>query len=145
MNYLSDSVIETQRIAESLAKKVKIGTVLSLMGDLGTGKTTFTQGFAKGLGIDERVGSPTFKLVSEYNGIPHRLYHIDAYRLNGVDDFLNIGGEEFLISSDGVTLIEWADIISEVLPKDTIKIKFSRLPGKPETRYIEIDGLNNNG
>ena len=145
MEYLSNSVSETQHIAGVLAKKINIGSIISLTGNLGTGKTTFTQGFAKALSIEEHVGSPTFKLVSEYDGKPHRLYHIDAYRLNGANDFLNIGGEEFLISKDGVTLIEWADIISSVLPKDTIKIKFSRLPGKPETRHIEINGLTKNG
>ena len=73
------SVDETHILAEKLAAHISPGSVVALIGDLGTGKTTFTQGFAKALGISERVGSPTFKLVSEYDGIGYKLYHIDAY------------------------------------------------------------------
>ena len=85
-----------------------------LYGKAGTGKTTFVQGLAMAIGIKERVGSPTFKLVSEYEGKDYVLYHIDAYRLEGVNDFLNIGGEEYLKPRKGITLIEWADIIEEI-------------------------------
>jgi len=134
------SIAETQSFAESFAKKLPIGSVVALIGNLGTGKTTFTQGFAKGLNISERVGSPTFKLVSEYDGAPHKLYHIDAYRLESVNDFMNIGGETFLDPWDGVTLIEWADIIHDVLPPKVITIRFSRIQGKEESRQLDIDG-----
>ena len=113
-----------------------------LIGNLGTGKTTFVQGLAMAIGIKERVGSPTFKLVSEYEGKDYFLYHIDAYRLEGVNDFLNIGGEEYLRPRKGITLIEWADIIEEVFDKNVIKITFSRVNDKPESRKIEIRGVD---
>lgn len=136
------SVEETQSLAEKLAQKIPSGSVVALIGNLGTGKTTFTQGFAKGLGIDERVGSPTFKLVSEYEGEPHNLYHIDCYRLENSTDFLNIGGEAFLAPEIGVTLMEWAEIIEDILPTKIITIRFSRIDGKPETRQIKIEGFH---
>jgi len=143
MTVESHSIQETQSFAITLAKKIPLGSVVALIGNLGTGKTTFTQGFAQGLGIEERVGSPTFKLVSEYDGAPHKLYHIDAYRLDSIDDFFNIGGEFFLDPDDGVTLIEWADIIQEGLPHSVITIRFSRIQGIEESRKIEITGLPN--
>ena len=113
-----------------------------LIGNLGTGKTTFVQGLASAIGIKERVGSPTFKLVSEYKVKDYFLYHIDAYRLEGINDFLNIGGEEYLKPRKGFTLIEWADIIEEIFDDSTIRIKFSRIKDNPSSRKIEIEGIN---
>jgi len=139
----SQSVKDTQNTAERLLKSTKPGTVFALIGDLGTGKTTFSQGFAKALGIKNRVGSPTFKLVSEYEGRKHKLYHIDAYRLKNSNEFLNIGGEEYLISENSYTLIEWADIIEDILPKNTIKIEFTRSTDNKNKREIKIIGFNN--
>jgi len=135
------SVAETQSFAEDLVKKIPLGKVIALKGDLGTGKTTFTQGFAKGLGIQDRVGSPTFKLVSEYVGKPYNLYHVDCYRLKNSVEFLNLGGENLLMPHDGVTLIEWADVIQPLLPKNAIEIKFSRLKNRPNARMINIKGI----
>ena len=135
------SVAETQSFAEDLVKKIPLGKVIALKGDLGTGKTTFTQGFAKGLGIQDRVGSPTFKLVSEYVGKPYNLYHVDCYRLKNSVEFLNLGGENLLMPHDGVTLIEWADVIQLLLPKNAIEIKFSRLKNRPNARMINIKGI----
>jgi tRNA threonylcarbamoyladenosine biosynthesis protein TsaE len=113
-----------------------------LIGNLGTGKTTFVQGLAMAIGIKERVGSPTFKLVSEYEGKDYFLYHIDAYRLEGVNDFLNIGGEEYLKPTKGITLIEWADIIEEIFDDSTIRINFSRIEDNPNSRKIAIEGID---
>ena len=90
MIFKSKSVLETYIIADKILTKIKPGSVIALLGDLGTGKTTFTQGFAKALKIEERVGSPTFKLVSEYECNPYKLYHIDVYRLKNSSEFLNI-------------------------------------------------------
>ena len=132
---------ETQALAGKLAQKISIGSVVALIGNLGTGKTTFTQGFAKGLGITDTVGSPTFKLISEYDGEPLNLYHIDCYRLKNEIDFLNIGGEVLLTQDDGITLIEWADIIKKILPSNVITINFSILDGYPNSRQIEIIGI----
>ena len=95
------------------------------------------------MGITDTVGSPTFKLISEYDGEPHNLYHIDCYRLKNEIDFLNIGGEAFLTQDDGITLIEWADIIKKILPSNVITINFSILDGYPDSRQIEIMGLLN--
>ena len=134
------SVGQTQEFAVELAKTVPAGHVIALLGNLGSGKTTFTQGFANGLGIKEHVGSPTFKLISEYDGSPHNLFHVDCYRLQHADDFFNIGGERYLAPEHAVTLIEWADIISEVLPKETIIIKFRRSKAEPDTRTITVKG-----
>ena len=95
MIFISNSEDETKNFAEKIAKNISVGKVIALNGDLGTGKTTFTQGFATAMGISESVGSPTFKLISEYLGEKYWLYHIDAYRLNNVNEFLNIGGEDY--------------------------------------------------
>ena len=92
---LTQSANETKIIASNMSKDIKMNSVIALYGDIGTGKTTFTQGFALGLGVNEHVTSPTFKLVSEYSGDSKKLYHIDCYRMKGCSDFLNIGGELF--------------------------------------------------
>ena len=131
----------TQTLAGKLAQNIPVGSVVALIGNLGAGKTTFAQGFAKELGITDTVGSPTFKLISEYDGEPHNLYHIDCYRLKNEIDFLNIGGEAFLTQDDGITLIEWADIIKKILPSNVITINFSILDGYPNSRQIEIIGI----
>ncbi len=139
--YLTKSLDETQELATKVAKNIAIGTVVALIGDLGTGKTAFTQGFAKAIGIKEAVGSPTFKLVSEYEGTEHWLYHIDCYRLKNAQQFMNIGGEEYLDPIKGITLIEWADIVEEILPSDTLFINFKRIIGKSNYREIIINWI----
>ena len=136
-----NSEFETKSFASKLSKKVKKGSVVALNGDLGSGKTTFTQGFAKGLGVEQHVGSPTFKLVSEYSGSIMKLYHVDCYRLKSIDEFLNLGGENLLLPYDGVTLIEWANIIEGLIPADSIEIKFSRLRGNTTKRLLTITGI----
>ena len=137
-NYITKSIEETKELAKKVAKNVANGTVVALIGDLGTGKTAFTQGFAKAMGIREAVGSPTFKLISEYEGENDWLYHIDCYRLKNVQQFINIGGEEYLNPIKGIALIEWADIIKKILPHNTIFINFKRITGKINYREIII-------
>lgn len=132
------SLDDTKTLAERVAGELQVGDVVALIGDLGTGKTTFTQYFATTIGVDEAVGSPTFKLISEYQGKDIWLYHIDCYRLEDPQQFINIGGEEYLESEQGVTLIEWADVIEEILPQDTIYINFKRLTNNPQFREITI-------
>ena len=141
MIFISHSLMDTESLAQKLAEEIKLGSVVTLIGNLGTGKTTFAQGFARAIGIIERVGSPTFKLVSEYQGKAYWLYHIDAYRLKGANDFLNIGGEEYLRPEKGVTLIEWADIIGDIFDENIISLKFSRIKGNTNSREIEIKGI----
>ena len=141
MIFNSQSVDDTYYLARKFAQNISKGNVIALIGNLGTGKTTFTKGLAKALGILENVGSPTFKLVSEYVGTDSVLYHIDAYRLEGSKDFLNIGGEEYLTTEDGITVIEWADIIGDILDDDVIQVKFARIQNNSEARRIEIRGI----
>ena len=136
--YTTNSVEETKSLATKIAKIVTAGELLALIGDLGTGKTAFTQGFAKAMGISESVGSPTFKLVSEYEGKENWLYHIDCYRLDDSQQFINIGGEEYLANKKGITIIEWADIIEDILPQNTITITITRIVGKTDLREISI-------
>lgn len=108
----------TKHIAASLAELLSPGDVLTLEGDLGAGKTTFTQGLGVGLGVKRHVTSPTFTIVKEYNGnIP--LYHMDVYRLEFSDE--DIGFEEYF-SGDGVTVVEWASFIEEYLPIERLSI-----------------------
>jgi len=137
--YITKSPTGTTELAAKIAQDVTIGTVIALIGDLGTGKTAFTQGFAKAMGITEAVGSPTFKLVSEYLGMEKYLYHIDCYRLKNEQQFINIGGEEYLNPVKGITVIEWADIIEEILPNSTIFINFKRISGNLDYREIIIN------
>ena len=136
--YITNSPEGTNELAAKVAQGIAIGTVVALIGDLGTGKTAFTQGFAKAMEISESVGSPTFKLVSEYMGKEYWLYHIDCYRLKNAQQFINIGGEEYLTPDIGIAIIEWADIIEEILPTNTIMINFKRIIGKPNHREIII-------
>ncbi len=130
------SPLATKTWAKELAHKVAPGTVIALIGDLGTGKTTFVQGFAQGLGIHEHVGSPTFKLVSEYTGSSLILYHVDCYRLNTTQDFVNIGGIELLSPGEAITVVEWADRIRDLLPPGTLQLQFNRFQGEPERRDV---------
>ena len=141
MIFISESTEQTQNLAKKLAKQITPGSIISLVGDLGTGKTTFTQGFAKQLGIKDPVTSPTFKLVSEYQTINYILYHIDAYRMDGPIDFLNIGGEEYLTSKNNVTIIEWGDLLKDLLPSRTITVNFTRISSPKESRNIKISGI----
>ena len=136
------SVEETQKFASEFSKTIEVGSIISLNGNLGAGKTTFAQGFAQGMGIKQHVGSPTFKLVSEYSGEKMKLFHVDCYRLNGIEDFLNMGGENLLLPENGVCLFEWANIISGVLPSNTITIDFIRFKNIPTKRLIKISGAD---
>lgn len=132
--YLSKSPKETKSIAEKLARKLKSGAVLALIGDLGGGKTTFAQGFAKGLGIKEKILSPTFVIMKKFNNF----YHIDCYRLKNERDLLDLGFKDILKDKKNVVLIEWPERIKKILPKRTIKVSFKFLNDKE--REIEIYG-----
>lgn len=115
---------DTYQIGVSLGEGAKKGEVFCLNGDLGVGKTVFTQGFAKGLGIEEAVNSPTFTIVQEYEGISLPFYHFDVYRIADVEEMEEIGYEDYFYGN-GVCLIEWAELIEEILPanRTTITIR----------------------
>ncbi len=112
---------DTMEIAENLESEKFPNMIICLMGDLGSGKTVFTKGFANALGIDENITSPTFNIIKEYTGGEAHLYHMDLYRLNG--DIKNLGLDEYF-EKDGVVIIEWADMIEEYLPEERLDIKF---------------------
>ncbi len=136
MRILSKSVDETIAAGERLAKKLKRGSVVALIGDLGSGKTVLTKGIAKGLGVKNSryVNSPTFVIIKEYKGkLP--LYHFDLYRLDRSSE-LDIENFEEYFYGDGVTVVEWADKIREYLPPRYIEVKL-RVAGEGERR-IEI-------
>ena len=115
MVYKSNSVRETQNIAKAFAKSLKPGDVLCLSGDLGTGKTAFVQGLTKALGVEDIVNSPTFTIVNCYSGkMP--VYHFDVYRIADPDEMYEIGYEEY-VYGDGVCIIEWPELIGEILPE----------------------------
>ncbi|WP_437188495.1 tRNA (adenosine(37)-N6)-threonylcarbamoyltransferase complex ATPase subunit type 1 TsaE [Planctomicrobium sp. SH668] len=118
----SHSLAETRQFGGRLAQELSAGDVVSLIGNLGAGKTHLVQAIAAGLGVDpEDVSSPTFVLIQEYAGrIP--ICHIDAYRLEDIDEFLELGADE-LLGGEAVCLIEWADLVEEVLPRDRLTIR----------------------
>ena len=106
---------ETYKLGSELAKKAEAGSVICLTGDLGVGKTVFTQGFAKGLGVEDYVDSPTFTIVKEYHDGRMPFYHFDVYRIGDVSEMDEVGYEDFFYG-DGVCLIEWSNLIEEILP-----------------------------
>lgn len=115
---------ETKKIGYDLAKDAKAGAIYCLSGDLGVGKTVFTKGFAEGLGINEHITSPTFTIVNEYEGrLP--FYHFDVYRIGDPDEMYDIGYEEYFFG-EGVCLIEWAELIDELLPEDVYYITIEK-------------------
>lgn len=126
---------ELDRLAEKLADFSSENTVIALIGDLGTGKTTFSQKFAKALGVKEQIKSPTFNYVLEYLSGRLPLYHFDVYRLGEAEEIYEIGYEDYL-NSDGVLLIEWANIIESELPKRYIEIKINY--HTENTREVEL-------
>lgn len=123
---------ETMDLAYMLAKQLKRGTIITLEGELASGKTTFTKGFGKGLGISQAINSPTFTISKIYEG-EFPLIHIDAYRLEGIDQ--ELGFEEFF-NDDWMVVVEWAQYIEKLLPYNCVAIKFTVVDD--ETREIRI-------
>jgi len=138
---LSHSPAETKKLAKKLAKKLKPPLVLALTGDLGSGKTTFIQGFARGLGIKKKILSPTFIIFRKFeirnsksetnskfkikNSKFQFLYHIDCYRIQKPQELLNLGFKKIISEPQNIVLIEWAEKIKKILPKKTIWLKFN--------------------
>lgn len=116
---------ETYDLGFRLGLEAEAGAVYSLVGDLGVGKTVFTKGLAKGLGIEEAISSPTFTIVQVYEEGRLPFYHFDVYRIGDIEEMDEIGYEDY-ICGDGVSLIEWADLISEILPLHYTEIKIEK-------------------
>ncbi len=124
MRFESFSAEETYALGKKLGEEAKPGAVYCLSGDLGVGKTVFTKGFAVGLGVTDTVNSPTFTIVQEYKGrLP--FYHFDVYRIEEPEEMEEIGYEDYFYG-DGACMIEWAELIEELIPADAIKICISK-------------------
>lgn len=133
---LCSSADETKALGGRIAREAGPGTVISLRGSLGAGKTVFAKGFAEELGITEPIVSPTFTLVQEYMG-RMKMYHLDLYRLSGGDEFESMGGEDFLYG-DGACLVEWSEKIDDMLPDGTIYVDITI--NDDLTRTITVKG-----
>ena len=120
---------ETEAFAAELAAKAEPGTVICLDGDLGTGKTVFARGFARGLGITEPVVSPTFTILYGYEGGRLPMWHFDVYRIEDPEEMYEIGYEDCFFG-DGVSLVEWASQISELIPEDAVHVTIRKDPAK---------------
>lgn len=132
------SLEQTEEYGHKLAEQAKPGQVIALIGDLGTGKTTLTKAIAKGLNIADPISSPTFNIIKEYNDGDLPLYHFDVYRINDIEEMYNLGYEEYFFG-DGLTVVEWADKIKPLIPKDAIQVEL--LYGEdPETRIYRRQG-----
>lgn len=129
---------ETEQLGERIGQTAKPGTVIALIGDLGTGKTTLTKSIARGLGVTETVTSPTFNIIREYRSGRIPLYHFDVYRIADPDEMFELGYEEYFYS-DGICVVEWADIIEELLPEDAVIIHIERGASEEEREY-RIEG-----
>ncbi len=135
------SATETYQFGEKLGKLVKPGDVFSLIGDLGVGKTVFTQGFAKGLRIEESINSPTFTIVQVYEEGRLPLYHFDVYRIGDIEEMDEIGYEDYFYGK-GVCLIEWANLIKDLLPHNIIEITIEKdLEKGFDYRKIKVDNM----
>ena len=138
MNIDSFSPEDTFLLGKKLGEKGKKGEIYTLQGDLGTGKTVFTQGFAAGLGITEPVNSPTFTIVQEYYGGRLPFFHFDAYRIEESEEMEEIGCDDYFFGG-GICMIEWPERIEELLPEDCIQIEIKKDPARGfDYRQIEI-------
>ena len=125
MEYDSLGAQDTAALGERLGKEAKPGEVYTLIGDLGVGKTVFTQGFAKGLGITEHVNSPTFTILQIYEDGRLPFYHFDVYRIADPSEMDEIGFEDYVFGQ-GVSLIEWANLIEEILPERLVRVTIEK-------------------
>ncbi len=120
MEYISKNAADTKKIAAEFVKTLRAGDVICMYGDLGAGKTAFAQGLAQGLNISEPVTSPTFTIVNEYYGdLP--LYHFDVYRIADPDEMYDVGYDEY-VGGDGISVIEWAELIADILPENRYSV-----------------------
>ncbi len=134
--YISNSEKDTMLLATRLASKLTNGDTIVLSGDLGSGKTKFTQGFLSYFGLESEISSPTFTIVNEYHKNSVHIYHFDVYRLNSSDEFYAIGGEQYF--QQGICLVEWGEQLREVLPKEYLHITFDRNFENDSKRFLTI-------
>lgn len=138
MEHVTNSPEETEALGEMLAGRLEPGTVIAFTGDLGAGKTAFVRGLARGLGIAERVTSPTFTIVNEYEGGRLPLFHFDMYRLGSADELFDIGWEDYL-ARGGVCAVEWSENVSDALEEGCLRVDIRR-GERDDQRRITIEG-----
>ncbi|MEM1485023.1 tRNA (adenosine(37)-N6)-threonylcarbamoyltransferase complex ATPase subunit type 1 TsaE [Oscillospiraceae bacterium PP1C4] len=137
MHFISHSTAETEQFAQQLASKLQAGDVIACRGGMGVGKTAFTRGLTRGLGLGDDVSSPTFALVHEYTQGQIPLFHFDMYRVCGFDELYSTGFFDYL-EQGGILLIEWSENIEGALPDGVITLTISRIDD--DTREITIEG-----
>lgn len=136
---ISNSPDDTIKYGMKLAKDLKVGDVIVLTGDLGSGKTKLTEGILSYFGLQDEISSPTFTIVNEYNTPNLKIFHFDVYRLEEPEEFSYIGGEEYF--EKGASIIEWGEQIEELLPKKYKKITFSRSLENEEVRILRVEEI----
>ena len=137
--FTSHNSSETMKFASELASTLHVGDVVVLSGELGAGKTKFTEGFLKYFGLDNQISSPTFSIVNEYKKDNIHIYHFDVYRLEDSSEFYAIGGDEYF--ENGICLVEWGELIQDALPNEYIKINFSRDESYENERVLNIQSI----
>ena len=135
--YISQSEEDTIDFAQEFAKKLNNNSIIILSGDLGSGKTKFTEGILKHFDLEDEISSPTFTIVNEYHTNSVNIYHFDLYRLSDIDEFYAIGGEEYL--QNGICIFEWGEMIENSISKGFTKISFSRDSENPNYRKLIIE------
>lgn len=133
---ITSSANETMEFAKEFAKTIKAPKIIVLSGDLGAGKTTFTKGFAEGLGVSEIITSPTFTLLNEYSG-KERMYHFDMYRLSSKEEAYELGFEDYFKKNDGIVLVEWAENVEGLFSPPYTKITIEKI--SDNEREIKIE------
>ena|SRR5579883_1834690 len=130
----------TRRLGERLGASAEPGDLVCLVGDLGGGKTTFTQGIGTGLGLPAHaISSPTFTLIAEHRGGRLPLYHLDVYRLSDPSELYHLGFDDYLRQADGLIVIEWADKVAQSLPGDRLQVVFEEAPRDPGRRILKFE------
>ncbi len=132
---------ETKEFARKLASVLKKGDIIVLTGELGSGKTKFTEGVLSYFDLQNDISSPTFTIVNEYHSDKVDIYHFDLYRLTDIYEFENIGGEEYF--EKGICILEWGELIEDILPENYLKITFNRDDNDENTRILSIETFGN--
>lgn len=139
-NFVSHSENDTIKFADEFASKLDSHSIIVLSGDLGSGKTKFTEGVLKHFGLEDEISSPTFTIVNEYDAKDFKIFHFDLYRLADVDEFYAMGGEEYL--QNGLCIFEWGEMIEEILQTRYTKITFSRNTENTDFRNLRIEEID---
>lgn len=139
--FISKSESETKNFAKKLASKLKVKDIVVLTGELGSGKTKFTEGFLSYFNLESEISSPTFTIVNEYKNNDINIYHFDVYRLEDSSEFYEIGGDEYF--ENGICLIEWGELIQDALPKNYIHIVFEKSTEDENIRILTITTFDN--